>query len=432
MLLKVERALRLRGETEISGDKSISHRALMLGALAEGESTVSGFLPSDDCLQTLKALRALGVKIEALDSTNLVVSGAGLRGFREPDDVLDAGNSGTTLRILSGILAGQGFFSVLTGDDSLRKRPMDRIILPLRKMGAEIWAREDKFAPLAFHGKNGKGAALKGISYTTPVPSAQVKSAILLAGLSASGQTTVTEEHLSRDHTERMLKFLGAEIKINGTTTAVSGAETLSGQKIDIPGDLSSAMFLIVGALIVPNSEILLKNVGLNPTRIGALKVLKEMGAQIEEENIEERSNEPRADIRVKSSELQALSIGKELVPQLIDELPVLAVAATQAQGKTEIRGAQELRVKESDRIAAVKKELGKLGADVTEFPDGFSISGPVPLKGSVCHSHQDHRIAMALAVAGLVAAGETSIEAAECIPISFPGFEKTLKSLIK
>ena len=248
MLLKVERALRLRGETEISGDKSISHRALMLGALAEGESTVSGFLPSDDCLQTLKALRALGVKIEALDSTNLVVSGAGLRGFREPDDVLDAGNSGTTLRILSGILAGQGFFSVLTGDDSLRKRPMDRIILPLRKMGAEIWAREDKFAPLAFHGKNGKGAALKGISYTTPVPSAQVKSAILLAGLSASGQTTVTEEHLSRDHTERMLKFLGAEIKINGTTTAVSGAETLSGQKIDIPGDLSSAMFLIVGA----------------------------------------------------------------------------------------------------------------------------------------------------------------------------------------
>ncbi|HAW60573.1 MAG TPA: 3-phosphoshikimate 1-carboxyvinyltransferase [Actinobacteria bacterium] len=427
MELKINTAASLKGKIAIPGDKSISHRAIILGAMAEGDTTIVDFLPAADCLSTLKCMRALGVGVEELSSTNLVIHGVGANGFKEPGNVLDVGNSGTTLRILTGVLAGQDFFSVLTGDESVRRRPMDRVIAPLLEMGAEIWGRKNGTrAPISI-----LGHSLHGISYTTTIPSAQVKTALLLAGLLAEGKTIVAEEFQSRDHTERMLEVMGADISVEGTTCTISGGGILRGAEIDIPGDISSAAFLIAGALIVPDSEVLIKDVGVNPTRTGVLDVLKEMGGRLERVSFSVKNGEPRSDMLVKSSKLSGTVIGGEKIPGLIDELPVLAVVATQAQGTTVVSGAQELRVKEADRISAICGELGNLGAQIEEREDGFIVEGPTALKGTVCDSHGDHRIAMALAIAGLVATGTTVIRGAECVDISFPGFEKTLRSLI-
>ncbi|MFQ5574272.1 MAG: 3-phosphoshikimate 1-carboxyvinyltransferase [Terriglobia bacterium] len=424
-MLRIKRATKLAGVANIPGDKSISHRALLIGSIAEGKTVISGFLASKDCLRTLTALRVLGVQIDTANPQEVVVWGKGRGGCDEPDNILYAGNSGTTLRMLSGVLAGQSGFSVITGDSSLRKRPMDRVIAPLRKMGAEIWARNSRYAPIAFNGHK-----LSGISYDTPIPSAQVKSAVLLAGANASGRTTVREQYRSRDHTERMLQFLGAEIKVDDRATTIAGGKSFFGREIDVPADISSAMFLIVAALIVPGSDIEIRNVGINQTRTGALRVLRDMGASIEESQVRERCNEPRADLRVRHSQLSGVEIQGEVIPQLIDELPALAVAASQAEGRTVIRGAEELRVKESDRIFTIKNGLERMGAVVEEYNDGFSIAGPSKLTGAAVSSYGDHRIALAMATAGLVADGETSIDEAQCIEVSFPSFEGALAQL--
>lgn len=427
MDLKISQAQGLHGTIEVPGDKSISHRALLVGALAEGETRILGFLRAADTLSTLRCLEMLGVEIEE-KNTELVVHGVGLSGFKEPSDVLNVGNSGTTLRVLPGILAGQKFFSVLTGDDSVRQRPMDRVIRPLCEMGASIWAKDKGTrAPIAIQGE-----PLRSISYTTPIPSAQVKSAILLAGLLAEGETSVQEKSSSRDHTERILKAFGAKIDTRDRTSIIVGKSILKPIKINIPGDISSAAFFIVGALITSKSELVIKNVGMNPTRTGILEILSRMGARIEQMNNQVINGEPWADLVIKSSKLTATIIEKDLIPKLIDELPIIAIVATQAQGTTIVRDAQELRVKETDRISAMCSELKKLNADITEMKDGFIINGPCQLKGNRCSSYGDHRMAMALAIAGLVAGGETVVENAECIEVSFPGFQETLERVIR
>jgi len=427
--MKISRAERLYGQITVPGDKSISHRAIMLGSIAEGTTLIEGFLSGKDCLSTVCCLRQLGVEIEEISPSRLRVKGCGLRGLNEPDDVLDAGNSGTSMRLMLGILSGQSFLSVVTGDASLRSRPMGRVITPLAMMGADIRGRKgNTLPPVCVLGKG----ELKGIEFTSPVASAQVKSAVLLAGLFASGRTTVTEPVLSRDHTERMLELFGADIKRSksGNSVSVAGASVLKGQTIYVPGDISSAAFLIVAGCLVPGSEILIKNVGINPTRCGIINVLKAMGADIELLNQKQRCQEPVADILVKHAPINAVEISGNLIPKLIDEVPILAVAATQAAGTTVIRDAAELRVKETDRIAAIAAELGKLGAKVEEQPDGLVIEGPVSLRGALCSSYGDHRIAMALAVAGLIAEGETVIEDSDSVAISFPGFKEKLEEL--
>ncbi|MEW6188876.1 MAG: 3-phosphoshikimate 1-carboxyvinyltransferase [Actinomycetota bacterium] len=426
MELKIAKISGLRGVIKVPGDKSISHRALIIGSLTSGKTSILNFLSAADCLSTLACIQALDVRVEILKPGSLIIHGVGLHGLKEPQDVLNVGNSGTTLRVLPGVLAGQNFFSVLTGDQSIRRRPMDRVVDPLRQMGAQIWARNDGYAPIAILGRS-----LHGITYTMPISSAQVKTCLLLAGLLAEGKTIITEPHQSRDHTERMLKFLGADINIRGTSYSITGQSSLESGEISIPGDVSSTAFLIVGALITPQSELIIKDVGVNPTRTGALEVLKKMGAHIELEDFCVKSDEPRADILVKSSKLSGVTIGGEIIPRLVDELPVLAVAATQAEGITVVKDAQELRVKETDRISATCTNLRKLGADIEELEDGFIVKGPTKLKGTVCRSYGDHRMAMALSIAGLVAEGTTIIEGSECIDISFPGFEKALRDLI-
>ncbi len=426
MDIKINPVSGLKGTIEPPGDKSISHRALLLGSLATGRSHITNFLSAQDCLSTLHCLEMLGVGIDRKSPHELEIQGVGFFGFKEPSGVLDAGNSGTTLRLLPGILAGQDFFAVLTGDDSLRKRPMQRVMDPLLKMGANIWGRQEaNLAPIAI-----QGASLKAISYMTPIPSAQVKTALLLAGLLASGTTVIKEKYKSRDHSEKMLQFLGAGIETMGNTCRISGKSKLQGNNISIPGDISSAAFFIVAALISSHSELLLKNVGLNPTRTGILRVLETAGANIRQVNVAEVSAEPRADIHIKSSNLKSFEISEEVVPSVIDELPILAVAATQSEGTTRVSGAQELRVKESDRIAAICSELRKLGADITERKDGFVIKGPTGLKGTTVDSFGDHRLAMALATAGLVADGTTTVKNAESINISFPGFFDILREV--
>lgn len=423
MQLIIKRAHSLKGNITVPGDKSISHRAVMIGPLAEGVTHVTGFLPAGDCLSTLHCLESLGVKIDRLSETELKIHGVGLRGLKEPNDVLNTGNSGTTTRILPGILAGQDLFAVITGDESIRRRPMARVVEPLRLMGAEILGREDgKYAPLAV-----KGARLKGIIYDLPVASAQVKTSLLLAGLLADGETVITEPSKSRDHTERMLELFGANLEIKGTTYKIKGDRQLIAQEVDIPGDISSAAFFIVAALIVAGSSLTIDNVGVNNTRTGILDTLKDMGANVELLGYKEISNEPRASIRVGYSPLRSATIEGEIIPRMIDEIPVFAVAATQARGKTVIRGAKELRVKESDRIAALSAELKKMGADIDELEDGMVINGPTRLKGARVKSHGDHRIAMSLAIAALIADGESVIENSGCIAISYPSFEKTL-----
>ena len=373
-------------------------------------------------------MRTLGIQVDDLGAGRFLVHGKGLRGLSEPGGVLDLGNSGTGMRLLAGLLAGQDFFSVLTGDQYLVKRPMGRIAEPLRSMGAAIDGRSGgKLAPLAIRGA-GKNA--KAIAYQSPVASAQVKSAVLLCGLYADGVTSVNEPHQSRDHTERMLRFFGADVREEGLQVSVRGNQVLRASGLlAIPADISSAAFFLVAAAIVPGSELLIRNVGVNPTRTGILDALGAMGADIVMENRREQAGEPVADLRVRHRALRSTEIGGDSIPRLIDEIPVLAVAAACADGTTVIRNAEELRVKESDRIATMAAELRKLGAHVRELPDGMEISGNRRLRGAVCESHGDHRIAMSLAVAGLTAEGPTTVRDTEWIETSFPGFPSMLRS---
>ncbi|HZD61050.1 MAG TPA: 3-phosphoshikimate 1-carboxyvinyltransferase [Anaerolineae bacterium] len=428
MQLIIKKANKISGNIAVPGDKSISHRSVMLGAIAEGTTHVTGFLPSEDCISTMSCFQALGVNIERLSDTELVIHGVGLKGLKEPGDVLDVGNSGTTMRILPGILAGQGLFAVLTGDSSIRRRPAGRIVEPLRLMGAEIWGRDGgRYAPLAI-----QGSRLKGIKYDLPVASAQIKTSLLLAGVLADGETRITEPSKSRDHTERMLQLFGAQLDINDNTYRIMGGQRLKADIIDVPGDISSAAFFMIAASIIDDSLLTMENVGINETRTGIIDVLHEMGARVALHDVEERSNEPRATLEIRSAHLKAVTIGGEIIPRLIDEIPIIAVAATQAEGRTVIRDARELRIKESDRIAALSAELRKMGANIEELEDGMVIHGPTRLRGATVKSHGDHRIAMSLAIAGLVADGKTIIDNSECIAISYPSFEETLRSIVE
>jgi 3-phosphoshikimate 1-carboxyvinyltransferase len=421
----VNQARDLRGEIRVPGDKSISHRAIMLGSIAKGVTTVENFLHSADCMSTVECFRKMGIAI-TIENGVVTVQGKGLDGLREPSDIFNVGNSGTTIRLIVGILAAQKFHSTLTGDESIRRRPMGRVIEPLKKMGAVIHGRQrDTLAPLTVIGKE-----LKGIKYEMPIASAQVKSAILLAGLYASGTTTVTEKEPTRDHTERMLEHFGAKIRTNGKEISVEGRQEMEGQSVFVPGDISSAAFPIIAAALVPGSDITIRDVGVNPGRTGIIEVLHRMGADIEVINERMMSNEPVADIRIKYSQLNSIELSGIIIPRIIDEIPVIAVAATQAKGKTVIKGAEELRVKESDRIKTTVHELKRLGANIEEGRDGFVIYGPTKLKGSVCQSYNDHRIAMISAIAGLIASGQTVIEKTECVETSFPTFTALLNSL--
>jgi 3-phosphoshikimate 1-carboxyvinyltransferase len=422
--------LTLQGQIQIPGDKSISHRALMLGALAQGETQIRGLLLGEDPRSTAACFRAIGASISDLNTEQVTIQGIGLGQLQEPADVLNAGNSGTTMRLMLGILASHaGRFFTVTGDDSLRSRPMSRVIQPLHQMGATIWHRKGGLAPIAVQGQS-----LKPIHYHSPIASAQVKSCILLAGLLTEGKTVVTEPVLSRDHSERMLKAFGATIQVDPETSsaAVIGPARLQGQTVIVPGDISSAAFWLVAGAIVPGSELVVQNVGVNPTRTGVLDALMQMEADITLENQREVAGEPVADVRVRHSVLKAGTIAGDLIPRLIDEIPILAVAAAHANGTTIIRDAAELRVKESDRLAVMATQLSKMGAQVTELPDGLEITGGTPLKGAEVDSYTDHRIAMSLAIAALTAQGTTTIHRAEAAAVSYPGFIDTLQQLIQ
>ncbi len=415
----------LKGEITVPGDKSISHRSVMFGSLARGTTEIHNFLQGADCLSTIACFRGMGVDIEN-QKDKVLVRGRGIRGLKKPEHVLDCGNSGTTTRLISGILAAQNFTTTLTGDASIRKRPMKRIIDPLSQMGAKIRCLNDNgCAPMEI-----TGSPLCGIDYPSPVASAQVKSAILLAGLYADGETSVTEPYVSRDHTERMLSLFGADVRTEGTTARIRPVNELYGQKILVPGDISSAAFFIVAGLIVPGSELLIRNVGINPTRNGILKVCQNMGARLTLINENDDRGEPTADILVKSSSLHGTAIGGAIIPTLIDELPVIAAMACFAEGETIIRDAAELKVKESNRIDVMVQGLTSMGADVQETEDGMIIRGGRPLHGAIIDSKLDHRIAMTFAVAACVAEGETEILGAECVNISYPEFYKDLERL--
>lgn len=423
--IKVNKIKSLRGSLYPPGDKSISHRAIIFGSLARGKSRVTNFCPGEDTFNTLKAFQSMGITIEGSE-TEFTIHGKGLNGLEEPSDIIDAGNSGTTTRLLTGLLGGQNFFSVITGDASLRSRPMKRVTEPLRLMGAKIDGRAGgDCAPLAIRGGN-----LKPIAYRSPVASAQIKSAVLLAGLYADGVTEVSEPSLSRDHTERMLKALGARIQSQNTVVRVQGFPELEAFTLVVPGDISSAAFFIVGAAVIPGSEVMIRNVGVNPLRTGILDVLKNMGANITLGETKEEGGEQRADVIIKSSSLNAIEIGGEIIPRLIDEIPILAVAASQADGTTVIRDARELRVKETDRIKTMAEGLRRFGVVVEEFEDGMAITGPQHLKGCRVSSCGDHRMAMSFIIAGLTATGETTVEGTEAIATSFPGFMELLHSL--
>jgi 3-phosphoshikimate 1-carboxyvinyltransferase len=422
--------LSLQGCIRVPGDKSISHRALMLGAIAQGETQIEGLLLGEDPRSTASCFQAMGAQISELNTELVRVQGIGLGQLQEPIDVLNAGNSGTTLRLMLGLLASHpGRFFTVTGDSSLRSRPMSRVVQPLQQMGAEIWGRKgNSLAPLAIQGQ-----ALKPIHYHSPIASAQVKSCLLLAGLLTPGQTTITEPALSRDHSERMLRAFGAELTIDPDTNSVTlnGPAQLHGQKVIVPGDISSAAFWLVAGAIVPDSELLIENVGVNPTRTGILEALALMGANIQLENQREVAGEPVADLRVRSSPLKSCTIAGDIIPRMIDEIPILAVAAVFATGTTIIRDAAELRVKESDRITVMAQQLNKMGAKVNELPDGMEITGGTPLVGTDVDSHTDHRIAMSLAIASLVSTGITTIHRAEAAAISYPNFTATLTKVL-
>jgi 3-phosphoshikimate 1-carboxyvinyltransferase len=425
--LIVRSGRKLEGNCSVPGDKSISHRAVLFGALAEGASHIRGFLDGADCRATVGVMRALGVQVDLLSPTELIVHGRGLNGLQEPGGVLDCANSGTTMRLLTGLLAGQQFTSFLSGTEQIRRRPMGRIVSPLRLMGADIMGRQGGgFAPLGI-----RPARLRGFEYDMPVASAQVKSCLLLAGLYATGLMLVREPGPARDHTERMLMAMGAPIQVMGPTV-VSDAPTAPLRPLDmtIPGDPSSAAFLVVAATIVPDSRITIQGVGINPTRTGIIEALQAMGAQIILRNERDQAGEPVADLEVRSAPLTGVTLGGELIVTMIDEIPVLAVAATQAAGRTVIRDAGELRVKETDRIASTVAELRKMGAKIEPTDDGFVVEGPTQLRAAPTESQGDHRLAMAMAVAGLVASGSTMVYGAEVTGDSFPGFEFTLQAL--
>jgi len=421
----VNKACSLKGSILVPGDKSISHRAVILGSIAEGVTHIHNCLDGDDCFSTIRAFKDMGIKIKKTGSSEVVVHGCGLHGLKPPGKEIYLGNSGTSMRLLLGLLSGQDFTCSLTGDDSLTSRPMRRVVDPLELMGAGIKGRKGgSYAPL----KVGK-SQLAGIKYKLPIPSAQVKSAILLAGLYARGATVIEEPVISRDHTERMLKYYGVKLKKNKQEIVLNPGAVLKARSIEVPGDISSAAFFMVAALIVPRSRVLLKNVGLNPTRTGVIDVLKRMGGRIEIKNRSRICGEPRADILVRSSRLKSVCISGKIIPRLIDELPVIMVAACAAKGTTVLKDASELRVKETDRIASMAVNLGKLGAKLEPRTDGIIIHGGEKLKGARVKSFGDHRTAMSMAVAGLIAEGRTTIEDTECINTSFPGFLKLLKS---
>lgn len=413
----------LRGDVTVPGDKSISHRAVMFGALADADTHITGFLMGEDCLSTISCFKKMGVSIDVSEQ-EVVVHGVGLHGLKAPDELLYTGNSGTTTRLLCGILAGQPFSSTVNGDASIQKRPMGRIMKPLREMGADISGKDGNLCPLTIH-----PAPLHGIRYTMPVASAQLKSAILLAGLFADSPTTVVEPAPSRDHTERMLRGLGAQVVSNGTKITLTPPKALHAVNVEVPGDISSAAYFLVAGLILPDSDIVIRNVGINPTRTGILDALESMGANIERLN-ERGTVESICDLRVRSSHLHGTTICGDMIPRLIDEIPVLAVAAAFAEGETVIRDAQELKVKESNRIATMTTELSKTGADVRETEDGMIIRGGKPLHGADFASYADHRVAMSMAVCALACEGDSSIDDPDCVAISYPTFFETLDAL--
>lgn len=423
--MKLHKAAHIRGEITVPGDKSISHRSVMFGSIAKGTTEIHNFLEGADCLSTIGCFRRMGIEIENKNGT-VIVHGKGMHGLTAPSGTLDCGNSGTTMRLISGILAPQNFDVTLTGDESIQKRPMKRIIEPLSMMGADIKSiRGNDCAPLKIC-----GMPLAGIHYTSKVASAQVKSAILLAGLYADGLTTVTEPQVSRNHTELMLKFFGAELESKETSVTIWPATELFGNRIDVPGDISSSVYFVAAGLILPNSEVLIKNVGINPTRAGLIKVCEAMGADLTLLNENHGNAEPTADLLVRTSSLKACTIEGDIIPTLIDELPTIAMMACFAEGTTVIRDAAELKVKESNRIAIMVENLRAMGADVEETDDGMIIHGGKPLHGAVVDSHKDHRIAMTFAVAALAAEGETEIHDADCVNISYPAFYEELERL--
>ena len=429
-IIRVKKAKRFGGEVSVPGDKSISHRAVMLASISNGRCRIEGFLPSEDCISTLEAMRALGVQIDILEENSfgpneLMVHGAGLN-LTEPNSDIDCGNSGTTMRLLSGILAGQKFSSRLIGDDSLSIRPMDRIVSPLRSMGSVISTEgENGCAPILIDGGN-----LNGINYELPVASAQVKSALLLAGLYAEGITNVVEPSRTRDHTEKMLDFFQVSTEVHENKISIQSGQVLESRDFVVPGDISSAAFWLVASSAFPDSQLTVKNVGLNPTRNGILKILVRMGANVSESIGTNTGGEEVGNVTVQGARLKGIEIGGDIVPNIIDEIPIIAVAAALADGTTVIKDAAELRVKESDRISAVAENLKRMGADIKETSDGMEINGGGQLQGAELKSFGDHRIAMAFAVAGLFASGQTIITNAECVAISYPNFEEHLKKL--
>lgn len=414
----------LKGNIKIPGDKSISHRAVMFGSIAKGDTEITGFLKGDDCMSTISCFRKLGIDINVSED-KVTVHGKGLHGLTAPEEQLYVGNSGTTIRLISGILSAQPFDSVLNGDSSIQKRPMKRVINPLTEMGAEIDSTNNGYAPLTIH-----GTKLKAIEYTMPVASAQVKSSILLASLFAEGTTIINEPVASRDHTEIMLNYFGADIKNKDGVITSSPVNELYGRSLEVPGDISSAAFFMIAGLIVPNSHLIIENVGINPTRTGIIDALRAMGGYIEILNERRSGGELVGDIEVKTSQLRATMLEGSIIPRMIDEIPVFAVAALCAEGTTYVKNAEELKVKESNRIATMSKELGKMGAVITETDDGMIIEGGQKLKGSTVYSHLDHRVAMSCATAALIADGDTTITDADCVGISFPNFYNILENL--
>ena len=417
----------LNGKITIPGDKSISHRSVMFGSIAHGETKVTNFLPGEDCLSTISCFRKLGVTIDETDN-QLRIIGKGFDGLTEPTEVLDVGNSGTTIRLLMGILAGRPFFSSLVGDESIGKRPMTRVTNPLTEMGARIDGRKNgSFTPISL-----RGGGLQPINYRLPVASAQVKSAIILAGLQAEGQSTIIEPEETRDHTERMIIRFGGEIQKDNQKIIVKGGQKLTGTTIQVPGDISSAAFFLVAGAIIPESEIVLKDVGLNPTRTGIIEVMKKMGADLEIVQNDKESFEPSGNLIIKTSKLKGTVIEGDLIPKLIDEIPIIALLATQAEGTTIIKDAEELKVKETNRIDTVVQELKELGAKIEATEDGMIIYGKSVLNGGTVSSHGDHRIGMMLAIAALLCQNEAKLENHEAISVSYPNFFEHLNSLIK
>ncbi len=426
--MKIHKHAPMNGVIHIPGDKSISHRSVMFGAIANGTTVVKNFLPGADCLSTIDCFRKMGVDIEQ-KGTDVVIHGKGLKELKEPSDVLDVGNSGTTIRLMMGILAGCEFHSTLIGDESIAKRPMQRVTGPLKQLGAKIDGRANgEYTPLSI-----RGGHLKGISYESPVASAQIKSAVLLAGLQAEGTTTLTEPHKSRDHTERMLSMFGVKLDEDEQSVSIEGGQTLKATDIFVPGDISSAAFFLVAGSIVPNSRIVLKNVGLNKTRTGIIDVLKQMGANLEINEVDAKGGEPYGDLTISTSSLKGIEISGDVISRLIDEIPIIALLATQAEGTTIIKDAAELKVKETNRIDTVVSELKKLGADIEATDDGMKIHGKTPLQGgAVVSSYGDHRIGMMLGIAACITKQAVEIEDTDAVRVSYPNFFEHIEYLTK